>query len=95
MSTRGITTDCTVEGEDGASGTVQGGSKRASREERRGWRWGGGGGEERCPGETCSCKCVITAQAGEGGGKGGREGMREGKREKTREKREERGIGEM
>ena len=70
MSTRGITTDCTAEEEDGASGTVRGSPQRASGEERRGWRWRGGEGEGRCPGETCSCKCVIRAQAGEGGGEG-------------------------
>ena len=86
MSTRSITTDCTAEEEDRASGTVRGGPQRAGREKRRGWRrWGGGEGEGRCPGETCSCKCVITAQAGEGGrGLGGGRIMREGKKRKRR-----------
>ena len=87
MPARGSTTDCTAEEEDGASGTVRGSPQKASGEERRGWRWGGGEGEGegRCPGETCSCKCVITAQAGEGGGEegrrlGGGRSMKEGKK---------------
>ena len=88
MSTRSITTDCTAEEEDRASGTVRGGPQRAGREKRRGWRrWGGGEGEGRCPGETCSCKCVITAQAGEGG-RGGEKvgGWEEHERGKEKEK---------
>ena len=86
MPARGITTDCTAEEEDGASGTVRRSPQRASGEERRRWRWKGGEGEGRCPGETCSCKCVIRPQAGEGGREEHERGKRRGK-EKIREKR--------
>ena len=98
MPARGITTDCTAEEEDGACGTVQGSPQRASGEERRGWRWGGGEEEGRCPGETCSCKCVIRAQTGEGGrGLGGGRSMREERKSEGKDEREEgekeKGVG--